>query len=74
MSNSDLMTLLGHSWTGYCSAAAMNGDYGGGSSLGAVVIGISYDRNVGMNVHLNKAVGGPIRVNWIIVDTTNMEG
>ena len=73
MSNSDLTTLLGHSWTTYCSAAAMNGDYNIISSQGAVIIGISYDRNVGIDVHFNVPVGGLIRINWIIVDAANPE-
>ena len=66
MSDNDLTALMGHPWSNSCSAAAMNGDYG---SQNGMITGVDYQG--GVNVRFNRIVSGGMRVNWIIVDSTN---
>ena len=66
LSDNDLKALMGHPWSGSCSAAAMNGDRG---SQNAMVTSVDYQG--GLNVRFDRTVGGGMRINWIIVDSTN---
>ena len=66
MSDSDLTALMGHPWTSSCSAAAMNGDR---AAQDFMITGVDYQG--GLNVRFNRIVTGGMRINWIIVDSTN---
>ena len=44
----------------------MNGDYG---SLVAKIIGVDYAG--GLNVRFDAVITGGMRINWLIVDSTN---
>ena len=66
LSDNDLTALMGHGWSNSCTAAAMNGDHG------AQPVGIaSVDYQGGLNVRFNAVITGGMRINWLIVDSTN---
>ena len=62
----DLKALMGHDWSDSCSAAAMNGDY---DPQNAQVTSVDYAG--GLNARFDRLVGGGMRINWLIVDSTN---
>ena len=66
LSDNDLTALMGHGWSNSCSAAAMNGDWG---SQNVNIIGVDYSG--GLDVRFDRIISGGMRINWIIVDSTN---
>lgn len=66
MSDNDLNALMGHGWSFSCSAAAMNGDR---NSQPAQITSVDYSG--GLNVRFSAVISGSMRINWIIVDSTN---
>ena len=66
LSDNDLTALMGHGWSGSCTAAAMNGDH---AAQSVAVASVDYDG--GLNVRFSAVLSGNMRINWIIVDSTN---
>lgn len=66
LSDYDLAVLMGHRWSDSCSAAAMNGDR---AAQPAAITSVDYQG--GLNVRFSGTISGGMRINWIIVDSTN---
>ena len=66
LSDSDLKAIMGHDWSFSCSAAAMNGDHG---AQPAGITGVDYQG--GLNVRFSAVITGGMRINWLIIDSTN---
>lgn len=67
LSDTELKAILGHQWSGNTDTGVfMNGDR---AANPGIIIGTDYQ--VGLNAQFSTTVSGTMRINWIIVDSTN---